>query len=186
MNRMRSLNVNLGSNFREQWDAYCAAIGEPPSGYAAKVLKQTLAEARRTGQIEATSKAPPRCNAVGRVRREIRFTENEAEGISAYAEKTGVSFQMFVISAVRATLTGDPQFGEDETRALWESNYQLQAIGRNLNQLVKRFHEQLTPPTTGQVKAVSGEIEKLTGAIVAHTKKVNSLAAANLQRWKVE
>ena len=80
----------------------------------------------------------------------------------------------------RATLTRQPQFGMRELDALGESNYQLLAIGRNLNQIAKRLNEGLPETVTVQ------HIEKLRKVIEQHTEVVSKAMRASLERWSVE
>ena len=63
--------------------------------------------------------------------------------------------------------------------ALWDSTYQLRAIGRNLNQIAKRLNE-------GEPASVKSEqLEKLASFIYKHTAKVAAVQDASLSRWKL-
>ena len=90
------------------------------------------------------------------------------------------STRRWIIDAIRAGLTHEPQFGMAEIDALGESNYQLLAIGRNLNQVAKAMNE-------GRRDSVTIEsIELLRATIQAHTKKVSDAIRASLERWSIE
>jgi len=112
-------------------------------------------------------------------RMEVRFTPTEYQGITTRAEAEGCSPQRWVINCVRASLTHEPQFTMEATKSLWESSYQLRAIGRNLNQITKRLHE------TGMFGLTAERIEKLAGYIYEHTDKVAALTDASLSRWGI-
>ena len=85
-----------------------------------------------------------------------------------------------MIDMIRAGLTQEPQFGMKEIDALGESNYQLLAIGRNLNQVAKSMNE-------GRRDSVTIEsIRRLTAIIDAHTDKVSDAMRASLERWNIE
>ncbi len=72
-----------------------------------------------------------------------------------------------------------PQFNAAETEALIQSNRQLAAIGRNLNQLAKTLN--LDPNASYQVTVES--IEALTADIKEHRRAVASMVQSNLNRW---
>lgn len=80
----------------------------------------------------------------------------------------------------KAGLTKEPQFGMREIDALGESNYQLLAIGRNLNQIAKRLNE------GGKGGPTVGAIEQLRAGIKAHTDQVSRAMRASLERWDLE
>jgi hypothetical protein len=65
-----------------------------------------------------------------------RLSESERFAISERAKIDGFEHsQQWIIALVRARLTDKPQFGTREIETLGESNRQLLAIGRNLNQI---------------------------------------------------
>ena len=86
----------------------------------------------------------------------------------------------YVVDAVRAALTQEPQFGMAEVEALGQSNYQLQAIGRNLNQMARRLNAD--QPGSPSIAA----LERLAAKIDAHTEIVQAAMRASLERWNVE
>lgn len=67
----------------------------------------------------------------------------------------------------------------ETTKALWESSYQLRAIGRNLNQIAKRLNE------GGHAGLTTGQFEKLAEYIYRHTDKVAAVQEASLIRWLI-
>lgn len=67
-----------------------------------------------------------------------------------------------------------------EIDALGESNYQLLAIGRNLNQISRKMNE-------GHYKPITVErIEALRQLIDKHTDTVSKAIRASLKRWHLE
>ncbi|MNN88173.1 Bacterial mobilization protein (MobC) [compost metagenome] len=86
----------------------------------------------------------------------------------------------WIIDAIRAGLTHEPQFGMSEIDALGESNYQLLALGRNLNQIARRLNEGNYEPVTVQ------RIEALSRIIDKHTDLVSSAIRASLERWSLK
>ena len=83
----------------------------------------------------------------------------------------------WVVDAIRTGLTHEPQFSMSEIETLGESNYQLFAIGRNLNQIVRRLNEgQYEPITVERIKTLNRLIDK-------HTNAVSDVIRASLERW---
>ncbi|MCA8504785.1 MobC family plasmid mobilization relaxosome protein [Burkholderia multivorans] len=115
-----------------------------------------------------------------KVRFEILLTESEKRAIRERAKNERCSMRRWIIDACRAGLTREPQFGMREIDALGESNYQLVAIGRNLNQIARRLNEGKNAKVTVE------QIEKLTAIIGKHTDVVCTAMRANLERWSVE
>lgn len=84
------------------------------------------------------------------------------------------------VDAIRTGLTHEPQFSMSEIETLGESNYQLLALGRNLNQVVRRLNEgHYEPITVERIEALSRLIDK-------HTDAVSDAIRASLERWSIE
>lgn len=112
-------------------------------------------------------------------RLEVRFTPTEFQSITARAEAEGCSPQRWVINCVRASLTHEPQFTMETTKALWESSRQLRAIGRNLNQIARHLNE------GDQTSIKTEQIEKLATYTYRHAEKVAAVQDASLSRWLI-
>ncbi len=83
----------------------------------------------------------------------------------------------WIVDAIRTGLTHEPQLGMSEIDSLGESNYQLLALGRNLNQIARRLNEDHHEPITFEcIKALSRIIDK-------HTDVVSGAIRATLERW---
>ncbi|MCV4287447.1 MobC family plasmid mobilization relaxosome protein [Pseudomonas capsici] len=66
-----------------------------------------------------------------------------------------------------------------EIDALGESNYQLLALGRNLNQIARYLNAgKYEPVTIERISALSKLIEN-------HTNTVSDAIRASLERWKI-
>lgn len=97
------------------------------------------------------------------------------------AARMGFTTSRFFVAMVRALAMRQPQLGEREVAALEESNYQLAAIGRNLNQIARALNADL---------GVAGQrdrlvvIDALRREIHAHLEKVHDMQRANLERWQ--
>lgn len=114
-------------------------------------------------------------------RLEIRPTPSEYDALVKIAEARECSVQWWVISLIRAALTRGLTVGGAELKALSESNYQLMAIGRNLNQIA--HHINADPSKHDMLRAA--QIADLTARIDEHRKQVAALIYASSQRWEV-
>ena len=172
------LNLYLGA-LKKPWSDYCEALGKKPGAALKEAIEQ---------QLERVAKNPPpplrQTGAVpdgeSKVRFEVLLTQSEKAAIQERANLERCSQRRWVIDAIRAGLTHEPQFGMKEIEALGESNYQLLAIGRNLNQVARAMNE-------GRRDSVTIEsIERLRAVIDAHTEQVSNAIRASLERWNIE
>ena len=170
--------LRLPDGLREQWASYCERNKKKSPAILRALMRYMIQddmplEVRRwiAAQTEGEPDEGPK------ERLEVRFTPTEFQGITTRSEAEGCSPQRWVINCVRASLTHEPQFTMETTKALWESSYQLRAIGRNLNQIAKRLNE-------GKPASIKAEqIEKLAAYIYRHTDKVVAVQDASLSRW---
>lgn len=172
------LNLYLG-DLKKPWSDYCEALGKKPGAALKEAIEQQL-------EKSAKNPAPPPMRQTGespdgepKVRFEILMTKSEKAAVQERANLERCSQRRWIIDAIRIGLTREPQFGMKEIDALGESNYQLLAIGRNLNQVAKAMNE-------GRRDSVTIEsIERLRGVIDAHTNKVSTAIRASLERWNI-
>lgn len=173
------LNLYLGA-LKKPWADYCEALGKKPGAALKEAIEQQLEKAAKNPPpppLRQTGEAP---DDEPKVRFEILMTKSEKAAVQERANLERCSQRRWVIDAIRAGLTREPQFGMKEIEALGESNYQLLAIGRNLNQAAKAMNE-------GRRDSVTIEsIERLRGIIDAHTEKVSTAIRASLERWSIE
>lgn len=174
------LSVRLGADLKERWEAYCEDLGLAPSTAIKAAIEQQLEKAGKNPKPKTyhqTQEAP-----VGepKVRFEILLTESEKRAIRERANVERCSMRRWIVDACRAGLTREPQFGMKEIDALGESNYQLLALGRNLNQIARRLNEGKSAKLTVE------QIEKLSARIDKHTDIVSTAIRASLERWNIE
>lgn len=172
------MDVYLG-DLKTPWVAYCASVGKKPGAALREAIEKQLAglqvDKARTlfTQVEQTHREPKK-------RFEILLTVSEREALEIRAKEAGSSVRQFIVDAVRATLTHEPQYAMKEIEVLGESNYQLLAIGRNLNQIARRLNEGKYEPVTVE------RIEELSKSLRQHAKKVSDTIGANIERWNLK
>jgi len=173
--------LRVPAPLKAEWDEHCAKQGKNPAAIMRALMRYMIQDNMPPDvqqwiatQTEGEPDAGPK------TRLEIRFTPTELQGVAAQAEAEGCSSQRWVINCVRASLTHKPQFGMTSAKALWESSYQLRAIGKNLNQIAKRLNEGTTASITTK------QVETLSAHIYRHTNAVASELEASLSRWGIQ
>lgn len=170
------LKVYLGAPLKGWWLAYCNERSLKPGS----VIKKDIQKLKDKADTRGAEKAPFKQkkdspDTQTKVRKEIRFTPSELDAIETQCE--GGSMQRWVINSVRASLTHEPQFTMNAVLALWNSSKELNAIGRNLNQIAK----QLNKIDSGSI--TYSEIVKLGAIISEHAEQSSLVVAASLDRW---
>ena len=175
----KRLHVDLG-DLKDPWLAYCTANGVTPSEATRDVVRK-LIQRSPANPAPATEVQGTRDEGGRKIRKEVRLTESEALHAERMAAASGFSVQMWIAALVRAQLTQNPQFGQREQELLGESNYQLLALGRNLNQIAKSLN---TAPQDRRVYRID-QIDDLRASIKAHVKRVAAAMQSITERWKL-
>lgn len=152
--------VRVPADLKSEWEAHCEKKGSSQHGMIPALMRYAIQD-EMPPDVEnwVTMQIAGKPDEGPKQRLEIRFTPSEYHEIVARSEAEGCSAQRWVINCARASLTNEPQFTMDTTKALWDSSGQLRAIGRNLNQLVKKLNE-------GETKGISTEeVMKLSDSI---------------------
>lgn len=180
--RRRTLRVDAGSLTQPFLD-HCHVQGLKEGA----MLKRLIA--RELGEGGAQSTVPPtrrqRRVRVGqvekaRVRKVIRFTKSELALLEEQASKVELTLPEYLVALARAH-AGEASASKNERLLLSKSNYQLLAIGRNLNQVARMLN-------SGQPLGVAdfGTIEVTVRKIREHVKAVSSFLASLRARWVIE
>lgn len=173
------MDVYLGA-LKEPWVDYCKALGKKPGAAVKEAIELQLKKAQSLPApqtYQQTNEAPP---LEPKQRFEILLTASEKSAVAKRAHIERCSMRRWIIDAIRVGLTHEPQFGMDEIQALGESNYQLLAVGRNLNQIARHLNGGAYEPVTVE------RIEALSGLIEKHTEIVSQAIRASLERWNID
>ncbi len=173
------LNVYLGS-LKKPWGDYCESLGKKPGAALKEAIEQQLEKATRLPTPKPFRQTRELPDGESKVRFEILLTKSEKAAIQERANLEHCSQRRWIIDAIRAGLTHEPQFGMKEIETLGESNYQLLSIGRNLNQIARRLNEGRFEPVTVDA------IEQLRTHIDKHIDMVSLAIRASLERWNIE
>jgi len=180
---------------KEPWERYCKAHGVTSVEALCRVIqKLTGADESKIPESarkkRATVKRPPGMfvtregNEKKRHRLYLSLTESEAKAVEARAKADGFEQSTaWAIALIRARLTDEAQFGTREIEILGESNHQLLAIGRNLNQIAHA----LNASRGKSVEQYDAElVESLADAVKRHVRKVGDALRASIHRWTLE
>lgn len=111
----------------------------------------------------------------------LMLTQSEYAALSKIADDRECSVQFWIVSLIRAALTRGITVGGAELEALGASNYELSAIGRNLNQIARR----LNVDTGADTKKLVLLAEHLFTKVDAHRREVHALVNACSHRWRI-
>ncbi|WP_226816500.1 CopG family transcriptional regulator [Advenella sp. FME57] len=106
----------------------------------------------------------------------LKLNAVETAFLREAAEQADMSISAFIRLALRSHLTNTAILNNEEVRALYQSNFQLLRIGRNLNQIARAFNAQ------GPVELTSQKINDVMRVIDDHTHKVRDLIISNEER----
>lgn len=200
-----TIRFRIPNQLREDWEAYCKTYGEETAqeGFRA-VLRFLMAQpkgvqaalASLTDRLLEQSAVRERVNLVpeepaelgdsvdrGKKRRvELGFTPSEYEKLAALAQERECSVQFWLVSLTRAALTRGIAVGGAELKALGEMNYQLMAIGRNLNQVV---HQINADPAKHLHRLRLEAIEQVGAKIDEGRRATHALVNACSHRWEI-
>lgn len=106
----------------------------------------------------------------------LKLNAVETAFLREAAEQADMSISAFIRLALRSHLTNTAILNNEEVRALYQSNFQLLRIGRNLNQIARAFNAQEPVDLTSQ------KISDVMKIIDDHTHKVRDLIVANEEK----
>ncbi|MFL1417644.1 plasmid mobilization relaxosome protein MobC [Pseudomonas fildesensis] len=174
------MNIHLGAELKARWGDYCLSLGKSPGAAIKAAIEHQLAQAAANPELKTYQQVREAPTQDPKQRFEILLTASEKAAIKERAQIERCSMRRWIVDSIRIGLTHEPQFGMDEIDALGESNYQLLALGRNLNQIARSLNDGEYEPVTIE------RIEALNGLIRKHTEVVSRAIRASLERWDIE
>lgn len=170
---MPRAETRLSEEEKQAWVDFCQFAGEPE----AKMLRKMIIKV--SGGAEVTSPASKREPKTGKVT--VRLTESERVKLLDKIEREGYENPTkWTTALVRAALHREPVLTDDELAALRESNRELAAIGRNLNQVARALNIEFRESDKLKQEA----IEKMAERIDQHKEQVAALLNRNMSRWE--
>ncbi|QIZ57693.1 plasmid mobilization relaxosome protein MobC [Acinetobacter indicus] len=167
----QDFSLNLEKDLAEKIYQLARYEEVDPDDLIKKMIKEKLSELEKTQDVidvfEKTS------------RKELRLKPSLMKIINEQASKIGMKPNQYIISVLTAHTTKDEYFfGTEEAHKLGDSNSQLSAIGRNLNQMAKNMNQ-------GIYESYDREfVERVHQLVKAQVRHVFTLLERNKKRWE--
>lgn len=174
------LIARVTPGFKEAFAQFAGSVGRSSPAALKAVVEQVVAAAR----IEASELDVPKAPEVRSERVTVRFSKQELAEIEPRAQDFG-SVRDWLVALARAQIAPDvPQFSPEALQILYESNRELSALGRNVNQIAHALNLDLQQ--AGELRRSRALVDELAGLkalIAAHTDRVTALCSASAARW---
>jgi len=167
----QDFSLNLEKDLAEKIYQLAKFEEVDPDDLLKKMIKEKLSEIEKTQDVidvfEKTS------------RKELRLKPSLMKAINEKAAQVGMKPNQYIISVLTANVTKDSIFfSQEEALKLGESNSQLLAIGRNLNQMAKNMNQ-------GIYESYDREfVERVHQLVKAQVRHVFTLLERNKKRWE--
>ena len=145
-------------------------FGKASLSLLAKKLLQAALQQPQT--VEPLKLPPPKCAR----RITLRLPDKDRAYLEAAAAVRRGSINDVVRDIIQSHIYQHPMISAHEADALYQSNYQLLTIGRNLNQIARRLNAGENASLTGN------DIAALKAYIDAHTSKVAAVLQTHRRR----
>lgn len=113
-----------------------------------------------------------------KARMELRLPRPLQTYLKNTAETLQMTANMVVLHILMEHMDKYPVISNNEVQALYQSNYQLLRIGRNLNQIARQLN------TGESVSITTQHIQELKAVIDAHTERVHQVLKTSRQRFE--
>ncbi|GAW87315.1 conserved hypothetical protein [Bathymodiolus platifrons methanotrophic gill symbiont] len=169
---MPRIVITLKEKEKEAWESFCSSQKMTGSGMLRKLITHVT-----KGQIIFNSKKnkTPKEGIIS-----MRFNSKDVEEIEKRAKKEGFENRsQWGRALILNKIDNHPTFTIEEIKAIVESNRQLSAIGRNLNQITRALNIDATnsnSPSEELLISLSKTIDNQQG-------KIMSLLDQSLNRW---
>lgn len=173
---MPRLTAHVAEAVKQQWRELAKARGVSESALISAVLTAAV------NQLSSLDLRPfrNRDRGGGFEKIDLRLTPDENKRVRKAVKADGLpSRQAWIIALIRGRLMDLPTPGDAELAELRESNRQLAAIGRNLNQIAHAVNidENNRQRLTGET------LEALLGAVQREQRAVQAQVRVTLGRW---
>ena len=169
----QTVKTRLDDEDKEKWQQFCHHNGMTESGMMRFMINKVLPDIAREEDFH-----PAKSNKIT-----IRLSDFDMQKLTTQAIEEGyLSRTNWVTACVTANLTRVPVLTDEEIKVLRESNRELAAIGRNLNQIARALNIDFRHSD----KITREMIQMLDNKIIDHKAKVNTLINKNCRRWELE
>ncbi|RLV57998.1 plasmid mobilization relaxosome protein MobC [Parashewanella curva] len=170
---MARVEIRLTDDEKSNWKSYCKSQGVSESCMMRQLIKHSVPDIAYNESFKQA-----KTNKIT-----IRLSSHEFVKLESQAKAEGyINPTSWVKASVTASLQRNPIITDSEVNALRESNRQLAAIGRNLNQIARVLNIEFRESN----KVTKDMIEMLTKRLNSHRTKVNKLIHQSYHRWQLE
>lgn len=169
---MTRIQKRVTAEQKEAWKSFCKTQGVGESEMLGIILEKVTAGQVDTGFSETDEARSGQLS--------VRFHPKDFQRMTARAKADGFPSRTSWLNRLAlTTLNKTPVLTELERNVLRESNRELSAIGRNLNQIARVLNIDFRESD----KITKQAVEDLAGSIERHTEKVAALISKSLNRW---
>ncbi|NIC06305.1 plasmid mobilization relaxosome protein MobC [Billgrantia bachuensis] len=171
---MPRVEARLTEIEKNAWAQFCKANGLRESDMLRRMIHRVAGRAATVMADDQENEPRPR-------KLTIRLSPSQERWLAQRAQEEGYpSRTSWVTAMVLAELHREPVLTEAEVAVLRESNRELRAIGKNLNQITKALNIEFRESDKLKREA----IEALAERIEQHKDQVASLLSRNMNRWR--
>lgn len=171
---MPRAETRLSDDAKKAWVQFCKANKLSEADMLRKMIER-VTDGRTYAPVEDASAAEPKTSKIT-----MRFTRRDQDLILKRAKQEGYPNRTsWATAVILAALHREPVLTDKEIEALRESNRELAAIGRNLNQVARVLNIEFRESDKLKLEA----IENLAARIEQHKDQVAGLLSRNMSRW---
>lgn len=138
MSQQQFLRSRVSDELKQKFDAKAKAVGVSPSDLLRLLATQATEDVALENAPPAEAEKPRKEGQVW-----FRLTKAEHAQLKALGRAYGMTYNQYAALLVRAKLSGASIPTDAELRALEAANYELMAVGRNLNQVAHALNLKL-------------------------------------------
>lgn len=157
--------------FKQQWESYVHRHQLTAAAVLRLMMQRVVGGSGEAPETSRTVRASTRPH--------LRLREHEDAALRRTAIRLGLSRQAYIVALIRANALNAATPTREELEALRNSNRQLAAVGRNLNQLVHAVNANDGRGVTSAERVLPHLCEALR---LQHQSTV-ALVRSTLQRW---
>ena len=138
MSKEAILRSRVSVELKDKFEAKAKAVGMSPSDLVRVLATQATKDITANPGSEEVEKAPKKIGQVW-----FRLSQDEHATLRNLGKSYGMTYNQYAALLIKAKLSGASIPTNAEMRALEEANYELMAIGRNLNQISHALNLQI-------------------------------------------
>ncbi|WP_107329151.1 plasmid mobilization relaxosome protein MobC [Metapseudomonas otitidis] len=177
MNKDAELKARVETPVKEAFNKRAAALHLKPSELLQQLVLQEIQKGQSAANNQGGDPVPEEGNDLVRIT--VRIPSFAMRAVHARAKGRGMAASRWIASLVQSNVSKAPVMNEKELRVLRESNRELAAVGRNVNQIARHLNAALYQADRVSLDALS----KLPAAVSATRRAISALVKASKLGW---